>query len=493
MKKVVFIVAFAFTQLISYGQAPGIAWQECIGNLGGEVPNSMQPTADGGFIIAGRWGSYTLYNYYIIKVDSAGTVEWERSFGGDGDDQAYSIAQTADGGYIVAGSGRATPVVTGTFKGIWILKLDALGNQQWQTFMDVGAAPKRIQQTLDGGYILAGNKSFTARGSDFYIVKLNNVGSVIWTKNYGGAAEDYANDIKQTSDGGYIVAGQVYSSDGDVTGNHGNTDVWILKLDAQGLIEWKKTYGGTGVESANSIALTNDGGYVFAGFSNRNSGDVSGVYGNPDFWIVKINSTGTLLWQKAFGGDNFDEAYSIKPTIDGGYIVAGDTNSNNSGYIAGHHGIGLDFWIVKINATGVFQWQKALGGTSDDSANNVIQNNDGSYLITGVTYSNNGDVQTNPGVSLNWLVKLNPEVLQTESFDKNNVSIFPNPTKQFLNIQNPNNQSLEKVMVFDITGKIIKEEVENLYQINVQDLQKGLYFIQIQWQGKTITQKFIKE
>ena len=490
MKKLVLLVILQFA-INSSAQAPQITWQKCFGSATADVVNSFQPTSDGGYIMAERIGGYGYYDYYIIKTDIDGIVIWEKSFGGDGDDQAYSVGQTADGGYIVAGSGRSTPVVNGTFAGIWILKLDNLGNQQWQSYMDVGAIPKSIQQTTDGGYILAGNRTFSGRGSDFYIVKLDNLGSVVWRKNYGGAAEDYANCIKQTPDGGYIVAGQVYSGDGDVTNPHGNPDCWVLKLDSLGNLEWQKTYGGAGTESFNSIELTTDGGYIAAGFSNLNSGDVSGVYGNPDFWIVKLNSIGTIQWQKAYGGDNFDKAISVKLTVDGGYLVTGSTNSANSGYISGHHGSGLDVWVVKINSLGLFQWQKTLGGTSDDSGCNAIQNPDGSYIIAGSTYSNDGDVLGNHGSVDVWLVKLNSN-LNTNAFSNKEFKVFPNPVKNILNIQNENNQTIDKITVTDIMGKIVFNQNKG-DSINVQTLQQGMYIIQISSEGNLYSDKFIKE
>ena len=494
--KRLFLLAAIFCNVILMAQAPAVAWQKCIGTTGTEVVKSFQRTADGGYIMAGTIGTYGYYNYYIVKLDASGTVQWEKSIGDESDDQALSIKQTTDGGYIVLGDSRRTYSSLGTYRGFWIIKLDASGEQQWETAIGGGGLGMTentydIQLTTDGGYVFTGIKAFTGKGQDFYIAKLNSTGAIIWQKNYGGPADDYVNSIRQTTDGGYVVAGQTYSNSGDVTGQHGNGDFWIIKLNALGELEWQKALGGTGVDFASTIELTADGGYIAAGFASSNSGDVSGVYGNADFWIVKLSATGTIQWQKAYGGDNADKVSSIKPTLDGGYIVAGRTNSNNSGYITGHHGSGLDVWIVKINSLGVFQWQKTLGGFSDDTASEIIQNSDGSYTIAGITFSNDGDVSGNHGSADIWLVNLFPEVLASETFNEKTAVIYPNPVTNILKIQIPG--TIQKIVIFDTTGKKIAEQNSDSNQVDVAGLQRGMYTIRIQTSGKMITQKFIKE
>lgn len=218
-----------------------------------------------------------------------------------------------------------------------------------------------IQQTNDGGYIVAGysHSSIGNRNEEAYIVKLNASGTIEWEKKYGGTGNDFARSIQQTADGGYMIAGSTTSNDGDVSGNHGGADYWIVKLDAAGTIAWQKTYGGTSYDKAESIRQTSDGGYIMVGYAYSNNGDVSGNHGEADIWIVKIDATGTIVWQKSLGGTRDDFAEKIIQTADGGYIMAGGTTSNN-GDVSGNHSLGLDFWIVKLDGTGTITWKKCL-------------------------------------------------------------------------------------------------------------------------------------
>ncbi len=184
--------------------------------------------------------------------------------------------------------------------------------------------------------------------------------AIQWQKSLGGSVSEVAQAIQKTNDGGYIIAGFTTSNNGDVSGNHGGGDWWVVKLNATGEIQWQRALGGTSTESAYSIQQTSDGGYIVAGRTHSNDGDVTGNHGDWDCWVVKLTSTGAIEWQKAFGGSSLDEAYSIQQTTDGGYILAGNSMSTD-GDVTGNHGY-FDIWVVKMNDTGAIQWQKSLGG-----------------------------------------------------------------------------------------------------------------------------------
>jgi len=170
---------------------------------------------------------------------------------------------------------------------------------------------------------------------------------ITWQKCLGGSSDEFARSVHQTSDGGYIVAGDTYSNNGDVSGNHGESDFWVVKLTSTGSLQWRKCLGGGNWDMAYSIQQTSDGGYIVAGMTESNNGDVSGNHGDLDLWVVKLTSTGSLQWQKCFGGSSDDGAYSIQQTSDGGYVVAGGTESNN-GDVSGNHGE-YDLWVVKLD------------------------------------------------------------------------------------------------------------------------------------------------
>ncbi len=347
------------------------------------------------------------------------SIEWQKVLGGSYFDQALCIEQTSDGGYIVTGNVASTNGdVVGNHGGndFWVVKLNSSGSTQWTKTLGGSSndRPYTIHQTSDGGYILAGSTqsndgdvSGNHGDIDGWIVKLNNNGAIEWQKAFGGSGWDEAWSVRQTTDGGYIVAGRSSSIDGDVTANHGALDFWVVKLDNVGTIQWQKSLGGSNEDIAYSIRQTADGGYIVAGETSSNNGDVSGNHGNIDFWIVKLTSIGDLEWQKTLGGNNGDTPSDIHQTDDGGFVVVGYVGSHNSGDVTGHSDLGLfDFWVVKLSDTGELQWQKALGGTDTDWGRAIAPLIDGGFMVFGATTSTDGDVIGNDGGADFWLIKL---------------------------------------------------------------------------------------
>ncbi|MDR2352832.1 MAG: T9SS C-terminal target domain-containing protein [Deltaproteobacteria bacterium] len=361
-------------------------------------------------------GNHGKNDYWIVKLDSQRTLQWQKSLGGSEYDGASSIQQTSDGGYIIAGESSSNDGdVTGNHGkyDYWIVKLDSLGTLQWQKIFGgrLSEYASSIQRTSDGGYIIAGysdSNDGDVTGNhgkdDYWIVKLDSLGNLQWQKSLGGSKFDYAYSSQQTSDGGFIIAGESGSNDGDVTGNHGETDYWIVKLDSLGTLQWQKSLGGSGHDMAYSIQQISDGGYIIAGISDSNDGDVTGNHGSYDYWIVKLDSLGSLQWQKSFGGSGWDHVSSIQQTSDGGYIIAGHSRSNDSD-VTGNHGKD-DYWIVKLDSLGTLQWQKSCGGSEYDYARSIQQTSDGGYIIAGYSESNDGDVTVNHGKKDYWIIKL---------------------------------------------------------------------------------------
>jgi len=325
-------------------------------------------------------------------------------------DRALSIQLTIDGGYIIAGSsGSKNGDVTANHgnNDVWVTKLSATNAIEWQK--SYGGTDddwaESIKQTTDGGYIITGfsasnNGDVTVNhgSGDFWTIKINSFGFIQWQKSFGGSFNERAYSVKETTDAGYIIAGLSGSIDGDLTGNPGTAgdyNVWVIKLDVTGTILWKKLLGGTKSEYAYSINQTTDGGYVLCGESSSNDGDISANKGNRDFLIVKLNPTGDTEWLKTYGGANDDYAINISQTTDGGYIVAGSSSSGDGDIT--HNNAGEGIWILKLNPTGDLQWQKSLGGSSTDEGTDIKQTIDGGYVVAGITYSNDGDISGNHG------------------------------------------------------------------------------------------------
>lgn len=346
-------------------------WAKTYGGSSRDSASSCQQTSDGGYIVAGLTYTYATDSDYsdawIFKLDASGKVIWQKTYGDSPTDRANSIQQTSDGGYIVAGE---TWSYGSGESDCWVLKLDTNGNVTWQktyggSSRDIASS---IQQTSDGGYIVAGETlSYDVAEGDCWVLKLDADGNVVWQKTYGGIDNDGGAVIKQTSDGGYIVAATTSSYGG------GSYDCWVLKLDADGDVTWQKTYGGIYPDYARSIQETSDG-FIMAGETYSYGTDSS-----YDAWILRLGTSGDVIWQKTYGESEHESADSIQLTSDDGFIVLGTTSSYGNGED--------DLWVLKLQADGTVDWQRTYGGSDDEMANSIKQVSDGGYIIVGETQS----------------------------------------------------------------------------------------------------------
>ncbi len=444
------LLVLFFTNLTTVqAQAPAIQWQKMLGGAFDEQSYVTQQTADGGYIMAGYTASSNSgdvagvnkggYDMWLVKMNALGAIQWQKNIGGSGDEEIYEIQQTTDGGYIVAGmttSSNSGDVNLTNHGGqdAWIVKLDATGTIVWQKVMG-GIGVERafaVRQTTEGGYIVAASSTSSNSGDvglnngtyDSWIIKLSATGVVQWQKLYGGNQDEETYDIQQTTDGGYILAGYTQSSSsGDVTGVlNGAPDYWIVKLNATGAIVWQKNLGGNDNEKAQGIVQAADGGYTVIGFTrSSNSGNVGLNHGSYDTWLIKLDATGTLLWQNTLGGSQDELSLFIQKTADGGYIFPAHTLSSSSGDVTAGRG-SSDCWIVKVNELGVIQWQKVMGGAETDEAFSVYPTTDGGYIVSATSSSIlSGDVtETNRGNTDIWLVKLFAPCNFTPSVSGNN-------------------------------------------------------------------------
>src|SRR6185436_20058437 len=407
MKKLLLLFTYGLS-FIFYAFSQEIEWQNTIGGGSADLLNSIQQTIDGGYILGGSSESNIsgdktencigLYDYWIIKSDSAGNIQWQNTIGGSSDDQLNSIRQTSDGGYILGGqslsdiSGDKTKNCMGQYD-YWLVKTDASGNIQWQNTIGGNSLDilRSVNQTLDGGYILGGISTSPISGDktedsiggwDYWIIKTDASGNIQWQNTIGGSEVDFLNSIQQTSDGGYVLGGNSNSniSDDKTENSNGSSDYWIIKTDASGNIQWQNTIGGDGVDYLYSIQQTTDGGYILGGHSSSNiSGDktescwdtICIPYCEADLWIVKTDTIGNVIWQNTIGGNSTEAARSVQQTADGGYILGGITSSDISGDKTENCNGSDDYYIVKIDASGNIQWQNTIGGNNEDLISNM--------------------------------------------------------------------------------------------------------------------------
>ena len=287
---------------------------------------------------------------------------------------------------------------------------------EWQKIIGgSGEEDRAAIKIIPGGYITCG--STTSPNGDFhvplnhdydaYVAKLDNKGHVVWARTYGGTGYEDFNDILPTPDGGFIAIGSATSDDGDVTGHHGDEDVWLVKLDSEGKIQWQKCYGGIMEDHGNFIVQTPSG-YAFCAGAASADGDLKhlSTHGLLDAWIVKISFSGKILFQQTYGGSNDEDANGIYFDASDKTILFESTTLSNDGDVSNNHG-DVDTWVVKIDVLGAIIWKKTLGGSAEEETSNLVRTKDGNFVFAGYSNSVDGDVNGNNGLYVAWLVKLN--------------------------------------------------------------------------------------
>ncbi len=501
--------ALIFSFYFAQAQAPEIKWEKSFGGSSIEVVYALTPTSDGNFVFAGYSnsddgdvsGNHGDHDFWIVKIDTSGNLIWQVSLGGSGSDQARSITETADGGFIVSGFSYSNDFDVSSNHGMtdtWVVKINTLGIIEWQKCLG-GTEDEEsfsVRQTNDGGYIVVsasasndGDVSGNHGNLDYWIAKLDAVGNIEWQKSLGGTSVDFPFCIRQTKDGGYIASGWTYSSNGDVSGIHGSSDYWVVKLDSVGVIQWQKCLGGSDIDVAGySIEQTIDGGYILSGNASSLNFDVTGNHGGNDYWIVKLDTVGNIQWQKSLGGVSDDQSFSVKQTIDGGYIVAGATMSND-GDVSGNHGW-YDFWILKLTIDGDIEWQKCLGGTEVEGGICVItQTSYGSYIVAGHSMSIDGDVTGNHGEYDIWVAMLERSiptgVISTTNSD---YKVYPNPFTDYIVIEG----NFQMVTITDVIGRVRLVGIEG-NNFNTKNFLPGMYIISIIKNNGTYVSKKIQK
>jgi uncharacterized repeat protein (TIGR01451 family) len=419
-----------------------INWERSFGMDGVQVANKIIQTSDGNYLVIGNSGSpnsnsnisFGMVDFWILKIDNNGNIIWENTFGGSDNDIPYSAKETQDGGFIIAGESSSNDGSLTTNNGnsdFWVIKIDSQGSLLWQKNYG-GSNDDRassLSVTTDGSIIVGGTTNSwdgdivgNHGNNDYWVIKLNNLGDLIWQKPYGGTSTDELKELITTTEGNIVLTGYTSSNNGDVSGNNGESDVWVLKVDINGNIIWQSCYGGNSQEIALSLVETIDNNLILCGNTYSNNGLVSGNNGSgtSDAWVLKINQNGNLLWQKCFGNTTNQVAQSIEVTEDGGYIFSGYTDSGG-GNISDYNGGVYDVWILRMDSLGNEIWENNLGGSGGEAAVSIIKTTEGEYLLTGFSNSNDGDVLSGQSGNINiWVVKFDePNIIGRVYLDIN--------------------------------------------------------------------------
>jgi hypothetical protein len=453
MRKLSLIVIFTYCSANIFAQAPDIEWQNTIGGNKEDVIYSCKKTLDGGFILGGtstsassgdksenNMGLSATTDYWIVKTDAAGNIEWENTIGGNKDDVLRDVIQTADGGYLAGGysvsgiggdktEGRLGPPF---YSDYWVIKLNASGEIIWQNTIGGIFDDHLISliENADGTFYLGGESSSEAGidkaeysyANDIWIVKINSVGNIIWQSTISGLQGEYFQKMKVTADGGLIIGAYSYSNAGldKSEGSYGTYDYWIVKLDTSGNIEWENTIGGNNPDYLNDITEIPGGGYLLSGASSSDaSGEKSttafGGLGYDDYWIIKLDVNGNVLWEKIYGGDSGDYATCVTALPDGNFLIGGNSSSQISGNkTTNTFEFTTDIWIIKIDGDGNIIWENSIGGDGDDYVLEMPLTAGGGVLLGGFSFSSlSGDkTEANVGGTSSdfWMIKLASEI-----------------------------------------------------------------------------------
>lgn len=364
----IFVIAILFLTLTS--QLTGQTFQRTYGSNTDDQGSQILLTQDNNYAIIGTYGETE--GIYLIKVDSIGNSIWQKTFNPPTTwyfHYDYSFKQTQDSGFIIAGT---IYYKNGNGKDICLIKTNSVGDTLWSKFYAgpnsgyYKAVAYDIIITADNGYAIVGTE-IGSTNKNVFLIKTDSSGNLQWSKYYGGTNDDEGYSLQQTSDGGYIITGYTYSF------GQGGWDVYLLKINSTGNLLWTKTYGGNRYDYANHIEITDDGGFILTGVT---SGYGAGAIYDDDLFLMKTDSLGNSIWAYTYGGNSNENGKSVKQTSDRGFIATGFTSSSGAGQ--------EDVYLIKTDSIGNVLWSTSFGGSSTEQGNDVIQHNN-NYFIVGET------------------------------------------------------------------------------------------------------------
>lgn len=502
-----------FAAILMFQHTYAQTFQRLYGNSGTEIGGSIAVEANGDFVVASNTDFYGqgLNDIMLTKTDSAGNLAWVKTYGGSADDVVSQMRKTADGGYIIVATTESFGVAQ---REIYVIKVNASGDTTWtRTYGGSGNEYGRaITQAANLDYAICGvTNSYGAGMNDMLLIRTDTSGNTLWTKTYGGSSNDWGYAIQATNDNGFILAGRTMSY------GAGNIDIYLVKTDSNGDTLWTKTYGGVNSDRANAVIQTSDDGYLIGGYT------ISWGAGDYDLFLIKTNSAGVVLWSKTYGGSATDQCTSIIQTADGGYAVAGYTNSFGSN----------EAWLLKIDFTGTEEWSKYYGASYGDYAYDVRQTSDGGYVLgtkfglgistfdmciiktddTGqsgcnetsqsitegsviVTVKTGGEVgsgitEMNTTTSVGNPIPPDSIICPTVGIEQltignGQITIHPNPTDGKFQIQS-SKFKVEKIEIYDLFGRLLLRSNEP--EIDISNYPAGLYI----WSVGTARGKLLKQ
>jgi hypothetical protein len=515
LRKIFIVLLFILATLALHAQPLVIDWQHCYGGSGVDIARALVPTTNGFFVIGGTdsHDGDISYNHgeddiWLLSVDTTGNLLWEKSFGGSNSEIATRIF-SYDNDYLIAGGSNSSdgdisnnPYEVSSY---WITKIDSTGAIIWDRIVGGNGRDELWNATLanDGSVVAVGYTS-SSDGDittyyglyDMWVIKINNDGSTDWDFTIGTSSHDYAQAVIQTSDGGFLIGGSsMVEGTGNITCVPHSTkgEAVLFKLDSNGVEEWHQCYGGSDDDGVSRLIEIADG-YVFTAFGRSDDGDLegSGWHGESDIWVVKTDFSGNILWQKCFGGSDYESGTNIFELSDGSLMIFGRTKSFD-GDISFNPSLSSDrysIWVLKISSEGELIWEQCIGGIGKEFVlYGVHQKSDHEYVVAGeMTYSPSYDVDCsnhiNNGLKDYWIFHLTDITISVE--EKQPIpqfSIYPNPAQTILNCQLSGLTDRCCIKVVDLHGralllKNIPKDHTNI-QVDVSEIPSGIYFVRL--------------
>ena len=523
MKKQIFLLLLLFSCIMLHSQDYQLTWQQCYGGSNGDLSKDIVETANGYLITGGTSsndGDVTFYlgggDGWLIKVDTVGNILWEKTYGGSDLEYFNRIIPSSDDTFYLLGlsfssDGDISYDPYPDSPDYWIVKIDSSGNIIWDKIVggNMGEVLFTGDATIDGGVVAIGQTSsndgdisVSYGGNDTWIVKLSNQGELEWDYTIGTDWFDTGQAILATSDGGYLIGSNSIILEGGV-GNitctphtYGWVEGVIFKLDSNLNVQWQRCYGGSDHDGIFGIIEIEDG-YLFTGGTASNDGNVSGLHGENDIWIVKTDFFGNIIWQKCLGGSRSEYAIVSFKTNDDNLIIVGSTRSNN-GDVSGNHSVSEydhDIWLARLNSDGELLSQQCYGGAGNEIVEfGVVKKSDYNFVIAGQTdYGPSYDVGCTPyggnGDKDFWVFEIQDTLTSVVASHDilEEVKVYPNPATTELWLQMPENMPLAQAQIelFNPKGKLLYkvQPASRFHRIENTHLPAGLYLMRL-WDGE---------
>ncbi len=480
-----------------------IDWEKNYGGSSHDFLNAVQATQDGGYLLVGHSGSsdfdcdtsYGSNDFFIIKTDSIGQIQWSKHFGGTDWDAAYDVIEISSSNFIIAGRTLSSNTDVTFSHGswdIWIIQIDATGNLIWEKTYG-GSSFEGVwdmEEASPNAFLLAGysasNNGDLGSGfgqTDAVVMKIDSLGNLSWLHQFGGNGDDWFYDLQTISDGGIVVTGSTNSVNGQVANNYGNADAWVVWLDSLGNLISNKTYGGSLYDNFQNALVLANGDLLLTGTTESYDYDVTNNYGQKDYWLVRTDSSGLILWQKNYGGSGNDIANKTIAPNASEFILCGYSSSTDND-VTGNYGL-TDFWVVQMDFFGQLVQENHFGSSLDEGGSIYLVDS-ANFVLYGSSEGYDYDIATNYGGRDYWFAAMQYQSvtgITSISTPSRRVG-FPVPATDQFSFSLLEGEVVNAIALYDLAGKLIGKPMgtsnKNTYTIDIGELPNGIYITTVQ-------------